>query len=56
MIYMGDLHLVPPELHAGCWHFENGAASKIDDVLTEHGGIILMMILGLISTHSDENT
>ena len=20
----------------GCWHFDNGATSKIDDVLTEH--------------------
>ena len=21
-----------------CWHYDNGATSKIDDVLTEHGG------------------
>ena len=23
----------------GCWHFDNGATCKIDDVLTEHGGL-----------------
>ena len=23
-----------------CWHFDNDAISKIDDVLTEHGGLL----------------
>ena len=23
-----------------CWHFDNDATSKIDDVLTEHGGLL----------------
>ena len=25
-------------VNPGCWHFDNGATSKIDDVLTEQGG------------------
>ena len=24
----------------GCWHFDNDATSKIDEVLTEHGGLL----------------
>ena len=37
-VNMGDLHLV---LHVSprCWHFDNGATWKIDDVLIEHGGL-----------------
>ena len=27
-------------VYPGCWHFDNGATSKIDDVLTEHGGLL----------------
>ena len=23
----------------GCWHFDKGATTKFDDVLTEHGGL-----------------
>ena len=23
----------------GCWHFDNGATSKIDDIHIEHGGL-----------------
>ena len=23
-----------------CWHFDNDAKSEIDDVLTEHGGLL----------------
>ena len=23
-------------MYPGCWHFDNGATSKIDDVLIEH--------------------
>ena len=25
-------------VYSGCWHFDNGVTSKIDDVLTELGG------------------
>ena len=25
--------------YPGCWHFDNGAISKFDDVLLEHGGL-----------------
>ena len=32
-------------VYPGCWHFDNGAASKIDDVLTEHGGLPQVLIL-----------
>ena len=27
----------------GCWHFVNGETSQIDDVITEHGGPILLL-------------
>ena len=27
-------------VYPGCWHFDNGATSKIEDVLTEHGGLL----------------
>ena len=41
---MGDLHLVLPSLNlsildAGILIFDNGATSKFDDVLLEHGGL-----------------
>ena len=26
-------------LYPGWWHFDNGAISKFDDVLLEHGGL-----------------
>ena len=26
-------------VYPGCWHFDNGATSKFDDVLLEHGGL-----------------
>ena len=26
-------------VYPGCWHFDNSAKSKIDDVLIEHGGL-----------------
>ena len=39
---MGDLsEFVYPE----CWYFDNGATSKIDDVLTEHGGLLHVLSL-----------
>ena len=29
----------PQDFHVIPWHFENGASIKIDDVLTEDGGL-----------------
>ena len=29
----------------GCWHFDNDATSKIDDVLTEHGELLRVLPL-----------
>ena len=26
-------------VYPGCWHFDNDATSKFDDVLLEHGGL-----------------
>ena len=26
-------------VYPGCWHFDNGATRKIDDVLLEHDGL-----------------
>ena len=26
-------------VYSGCWHLDNGATSKFDDVLHEHGGL-----------------
>ena len=48
MFYMEDLHLVLRFLLAyqGCWHFDNGA-SKIDDVLTEHGELLHVLSLAV---------
>ena len=31
--WLQDFHVIP-------WHFENGASSKIDDVLAEDGGLL----------------
>ena len=41
-LYMRDLHLVP-----GCWHFDNGAESKNDDVLIDHGGLLCVLPLSV---------
>ena len=30
-----------------CWHFDNYATSKIDDVLTEHGGLLHVLPLSV---------
>ena len=30
-----------------CWYFDNGATSKIDDVLTEHGVLLLVLPLAV---------
>ena len=26
-------------VYPGCWHFDNGAIRKFDDLLLEHGGL-----------------
>ena len=44
LVYMGDGRpTVGPSctefVYPGCWHFDNGAISKFDDVLLEHGGL-----------------
>ena len=30
-----------------CWNFDNDATSKIDDVLTEHGGLLHVLPLAV---------
>ena len=30
-----------------CWHFDNDATSKIEDVLTEHGGLLHVLPLAV---------
>ena len=30
-----------------CWHFDNDETSKIDDVLTEHGGLLYVLPLAV---------
>ena len=39
LVYMGDPHLVLPSLNLCILDADNGATSKFDDVLLEHGGI-----------------
>ena len=34
-------------VNPGCWHFVNGATSKIDDVLIEHGGLLHVLPLAI---------
>ena len=33
--------------YPGCWHFDNGAISKFDDVLLEHGGLPHVLTLAV---------
>ena len=33
----------------GCWHFDNGTTSKIDDVLNDHGLHVLLLVSTWIS-------
>ena len=33
--------------YSGYWHFDNGAKSKIDDALTEHGGLLHVLPLAV---------
>ena len=37
----------PQDFCAISWHFENGASSKIDDVLTEDGGLLHVLPLAV---------
>ena len=34
-------------VHPECWHFDNDATRKIDDVLTEHGGLLHVLPLAV---------
>ena len=34
-------------IYPQCWHFDNGATSKIDDVLNEHGGLLHVLLLAV---------
>ena len=34
-------------VYPACWHIEIGATSKIDDVLTEHGGLLHVLPLAV---------
>ena len=49
-IYMGDMHLVllwSEFVYPGYWHIDNGATSKINNVVTEHGGILHVLPLAV---------
>ena len=35
-------------VYPGCWHFDNDATRKIDDVLTEHGGLLHVLPLAVL--------
>ena len=49
LIYMVDLYLVLPALNSlpQMFNFENSATSKIDDVITEHGGLLHVLPLAV---------
>ena len=32
-------------VYTECWHFDNDGTCKIDDVLTEHGGLLYVLPL-----------
>ena len=34
-------------VYPGCLHFDNSALNKIDDVLTEHGGLLHVLPLAV---------
>ena len=34
-------------IYPGCWHFDNGATSKFDDVLLDHGGLPYVISLAV---------
>ena len=33
--------------YPGCWHFDNGATSKFEDVLLDHGGLAHVRLLAV---------
>ena len=37
----------PKDIRVSPWHFENGASIKIDDVLTEDGGLLHVLPLAV---------
>ena len=49
LVYMGDLYLVLPPLICLAWVLvvDNGATSKFDDVLFEHGGLLHVLPLAV---------
>ena len=34
-------------VYSECWHFDNDATHKIEDVLTEHGGLLHVLPLAV---------
>ena len=34
-------------VYSDCWHFDNDATSKIDDILTEHGRLLHVLPLAV---------
>ena len=55
---MGDPHgpSCTEFVYHECWHFDNGATSKLDDVLFEHGGLphVLPLVVHLKFVWLDE--
>ena len=37
----------PQDIHVSPWNFENGASSKIDDILVEDGGLLHVLPLAV---------
>ena len=37
----------PQDFHLSPWHFDNGASSKIDYVLTKDGGLLYVLALAV---------
>ena len=44
---MGSIRSSTEFVYLECWHFDNDATSKIDDVLTEHGGLLHVIPLAV---------
>ena len=34
-------------VYPGCWNFDKGATSKMDDILTEKGGLLHVLLLAV---------
>ena len=45
---MRDLHSCTEFVYPECWHFDNDASSKINEVLTEHGGLLHVLPLAVL--------